>query len=76
MHDTAVHVQIAGGGLTRSHSFVAIVSLRTEFVPRSSWTNQNAHIAIVVFLPSLAHAITYVIRDVSAAEQHGACDTP
>ena len=31
MHDTAFHVQIADGGLTQSHSFAAMVSLRTDF---------------------------------------------
>ena len=30
MHDTAFHVQIAHGGLTQSHSFAAMVSLRTD----------------------------------------------
>ena len=34
--------------MTRRHSFVAVVSLRTDIVPRSFWTN-TAHIAIVAF---------------------------
>ena len=81
MHDTAFHVQIAEevrggrsewgkgrqerGGLTRSHSFVAIVSLRTDFVPRSFRAYLNAHIAIVDFPLSPGHAIMYLVRVVS-----------
>ena len=51
MHDTAFHVQIADGGLTQSHSFAAMVSLRTDFG--------------FSFL-SPVHAIMYTIRVVSA----------
>ena len=68
MHDTASRVQIVGGEQTQNRSFVVIVSLRTDFVLRSTWTKQNAHIAIVVLTLSPAHAITYVIRVISAVE--------
>ena len=30
------------GGLTQSHSFPAITPLRTDFVPRSFWTNRGS----------------------------------
>ena len=57
-----------GWGQTQNRSFVVIVSLCTDFVLRSSFANQNAHIPIVVFPLYLAHAIVYVIRVVSAVE--------
>ena len=72
MHDTAFHVLIVDGGLTQNHSFVAIVSQRTDFAPRPFWTNQSAHTAIVAFPVSLPHVTMYIVRVVSAV-RHARC---
>ena len=56
------------GEQTQNHSFVVIVSQHTDFVLRSLWTNQNAHIAIATSPLSLTRAIMYVIRVVSEVE--------
>ena len=71
MHDTAFHIQMADRGVTQSHDFIAIGSLRTDTVLRTIVLHKPESPLCHRRFCSISSAIMYIIRVVSVVKHTG-----